>query len=111
MIFQPSRSLRRFSATAKKSPSVAQITKTGFVFVFDRLTGKPLFPIEERPVPQERSARRIHASDAAVPCQACAAYEAEFPAEELANVTPEHRKFCEELIRELYSARSIRRWV
>ena len=31
--------------------AVAQIAKSGFVFVFDRLTGKPLFPIEERPVP------------------------------------------------------------
>lgn len=27
-------------------------TKTGYVFVFDRETGKPVFPVEERPVPQ-----------------------------------------------------------
>jgi len=32
--------------------AVAQITKTGFVFVFDRANGKPVWPIEERPVPQ-----------------------------------------------------------
>ena len=31
--------------------AVAQITKTGFVYVFDRRTGEPLFPIQERPVP------------------------------------------------------------
>jgi len=31
--------------------AVAQATKSGHVFVFDRVTGKPLFPIEERPVP------------------------------------------------------------
>ena len=31
--------------------AVAQITKSGFVFVFDRTSGKSLFPIEERPVP------------------------------------------------------------
>ena len=31
--------------------AVAQITKSGFVFVFDRETGRPLFPIEYRPVP------------------------------------------------------------
>ena len=31
--------------------AVAQITKTGHVFVFDRVTGKPVFPIEERPIP------------------------------------------------------------
>jgi quinoprotein glucose dehydrogenase len=31
---------------------VAQATKTGMVFVFNRVTGEPLWPIEERPVPQ-----------------------------------------------------------
>ncbi len=32
--------------------AVAQITKQAFVYVFDRVTGKPVWPIEERPVPQ-----------------------------------------------------------
>jgi quinoprotein glucose dehydrogenase len=31
--------------------AVAQITKTGFVFLFDRQTGAPLFPVEERAMP------------------------------------------------------------
>jgi quinoprotein glucose dehydrogenase len=31
---------------------VAQATKHGFLFVFDRRTGEPVWPIEERPVPQ-----------------------------------------------------------
>ncbi|MGA4644855.1 PQQ-binding-like beta-propeller repeat protein [Limisphaera sp. 4302-co] len=31
--------------------AVAQVTKSGHVFVFDRLTGRSLFPVEERPVP------------------------------------------------------------
>jgi quinoprotein glucose dehydrogenase len=31
---------------------VVQTTKMGMVFVFDRLTGEPIYPIEERPVPQ-----------------------------------------------------------
>lgn len=31
--------------------AVAQITKQGFVFVFDRESGEPIFPIEELPVP------------------------------------------------------------
>ncbi len=32
--------------------AVVQVTKQGFVFVFDRVTGEPVWPIEERPVPQ-----------------------------------------------------------
>jgi len=31
---------------------VAQATKFGFIYVFDRMSGKPIFPIEERAVPQ-----------------------------------------------------------
>ena len=36
----------------KKIDAVAQATKQGFVFVFDRVTGEPVWPIEERPVPR-----------------------------------------------------------
>jgi quinoprotein glucose dehydrogenase len=36
----------------RKIDAVAQATKQGFVFVFDRVTGKPVWPIEERPVPK-----------------------------------------------------------
>jgi quinoprotein glucose dehydrogenase len=32
--------------------AVAQPTKQAFLYVFDRVTGKPLWPIEERPVPK-----------------------------------------------------------
>jgi quinoprotein glucose dehydrogenase len=31
--------------------AAAQVTKQGFVFVFDRATGEPVWPIEDRPVP------------------------------------------------------------
>jgi len=33
-------------------PAVVQATKMGFLFAFQRETGEPLYPIEERPVPQ-----------------------------------------------------------
>ena len=36
----------------KPVKAVAQATKQGFLYVFDRVTGKPVWPIEERPVPQ-----------------------------------------------------------
>ena len=34
----------------KEIDAVAQVTKMGMVFLFDRATGEPLFPIEEKPV-------------------------------------------------------------
>src|SRR5438552_1040461 len=36
----------------KPVKAVAQMSKQGFCYVFDRLTGKPIWPIEERPVEQ-----------------------------------------------------------
>jgi quinoprotein glucose dehydrogenase len=36
----------------KTVEAIAQPTKMGFLFVFDRVTGQPLWPIEERAVPQ-----------------------------------------------------------
>ena len=38
----------------KKVDAVAVATKHGFVFVFDRETGVPLFPIEEKPFPASK---------------------------------------------------------
>ena len=35
----------------RRVDAVVQLTKQGFVFVFDRVSGRPLWPIEERPVP------------------------------------------------------------
>ncbi len=36
----------------KKIDAVAQVTKQGYVFLFDRVNGNPLFPIEEVPAPK-----------------------------------------------------------
>ena len=33
--------------------ALAQVSKQGFIYVFDRVTGEPLWPIEERPVPTD----------------------------------------------------------
>src|SRR4029077_8747526 len=35
----------------KRVAAVAVTTKIGHLFLLDRLTGRPLFPVEERPVP------------------------------------------------------------
>jgi len=36
----------------RRIPAVVQLTKQGFVFVFNRLTGVPVYPVIETPVPQ-----------------------------------------------------------
>ncbi len=43
--------LLTLTINGKKIETVAQPTKTGFIFLFNRINGKPVFPIVERPVP------------------------------------------------------------
>ena len=39
------------TVNGRRIRAVAQVSKQGFVYVFDRKTGEPVWPIEERPVP------------------------------------------------------------
>ncbi len=43
---------RHHGRTGRRIKAVAQVTKQAFTYVFDRVTGQPVWPIEERPVPQ-----------------------------------------------------------
>jgi quinoprotein glucose dehydrogenase len=49
--FPASPNLVTVTRGGRQVEAVAQITKHGYVFVFDRKTGEPLFPIEYRPAP------------------------------------------------------------
>ena len=44
--------LMDLTVDGREIKAVTQITKQAFAFVFDRVTGEPVWPIEERPVPQ-----------------------------------------------------------
>lgn len=78
--------------------AVAQVAKTGFVYVLDRETGQPLFPIEERPVPPSTVP-----GEAAWPTQPfptkppSLARTAPLTRADLSDVTPEARRYCERL--------------
>jgi quinoprotein glucose dehydrogenase len=64
-------------------PAVAFGTKQGHVFVLHRETGEPLFPVEERPVPQSTvpgsAAGRPSRSPRSCRCSACAAWHPTMP--------------------------------
>ena len=44
--------LADITVNGKPIKAVVQLTKTAFAYVFDRTNGQPVWPIEERPVPQ-----------------------------------------------------------
>ena len=43
---------RHHAEAAGAIPALASIGKTGYMFILDRVTGKPIFGVEERPVPK-----------------------------------------------------------
>jgi quinoprotein glucose dehydrogenase len=44
--------LTDITVEGRRIKAVVQLTKTAFAYVFDRTSGRPVWPIEERPVPQ-----------------------------------------------------------
>ena len=48
-------------------PALVQSSKQAFIYAFNRVTGEPIWPIEERPVPQSPRADGADLTDAAVP--------------------------------------------
>ena len=73
----------------KKIKAVAQVTKQAFTFVFDRVTGKPVWPIEERPVPQSDVPGEKTVADAALSHQARAFDRQGVTLDDLIDFTPE----------------------
>ena len=43
----------------KKVPVLAQTAKSGWMYILDRVTGKPVFGVEERPVPRRRAGEKV----------------------------------------------------
>lgn len=80
----------------REIPAVAQVTKIGFVFVLDRLTGKPLFPVEERPVPQSEVPGEAAWPTQPFPLKPPPLSRQILTRADLSTVTPESRRYCKE---------------
>jgi len=77
----------------KGTPAVAVTTKIGHFFVLDRMTGKSLLPIEERPVPQSRVPGEKTSATQPFPKYDVLAPQ-KFTAEDAWGITPEEKAWC-----------------
>ena len=91
-------------------PAVAQVTKMGFVFVFDRLTGKPLFPIEERPVPNSHLPGEASWPTQPFPIKPPPLARTSVTLADITTVTPESRKYCLENFGSILPGRIYNPW-
>ena len=78
-------------------PAVAQITKMGLLFVFDRVTGEPVYGMEERPVPQTAIPGEATSTTQPFPLKPPPLGKNTFRMEEMYDRSPEHARFCKEL--------------
>lgn len=78
-------------------PAVAEITKMGLLFVFDRVTGQPAYGIEERPVPKSDVPGEVSATTQPFPLKPPPLAKNTFGPEEMYSRSPEHEQFCKDL--------------
>ena len=79
-------------------PSVAQITKMGILFIFNRVTGEPIFGMEERPVPQTNVPGEWTSKTQPFPIKPVPLARLTFdPAKDMYALTPEHAAWCRNL--------------
>ena len=82
----------------KRIKALAQITKQGFVYTFDRVTGKPVWPIDEKPVPPSDVPGEKASPTQPIPSKpAPFEYQGSDP-RDLADFTPEIRALAEKAI-------------
>ncbi|MXZ73342.1 MAG: PQQ-binding-like beta-propeller repeat protein [Acidobacteria bacterium] len=79
-------------------PAVIQITKQAFAFVFDRATGEPVWPIEERPVPQSTTPGEVTSPTQPFPTKPPAFDRQGATVENLIDFTPELREEALEIV-------------
>ncbi len=79
-------------------PAVIQTTKSGMMFVLDRLTGKPLFPVEERPVPGSSVTGEVASPTQPFTALTPPLVPLRYSAEDAWGPTPEARAACRAIL-------------
>jgi len=96
--FPAAPSLVTVNRNGRAVDAVAQTTKSGFVFVFERETGRPLFPIEYRGVPASDVDGELTARTQPLPTKPPPFARQEFTPDMVTNRTPEaHRAVLAQL--------------
>jgi quinoprotein glucose dehydrogenase len=81
-------------------PALGLIGKTAWLFILDRTTGKPIFGVEERPVPKGDAPGEWYSPTQPFPVKPPALARTSFKKEDIVtaeDTTPEHAKACMDL--------------
>ena len=101
--FPSAPSLVTVTRAGKRIDAVAQTSKQGYLFLFDRATGAPLFPIEEHPFPPSAMEGEVTAKAQPLPTRPAPFARQRLTEETLTSRTPEVRQKVLEAFRKLRS--------
>ena len=96
----PEPALLDLDVNGKKIPAVVQTGKSGYMFILNRLTGKPVFGVEERPVPQGDVPTEAYSPTQPFPVKPPPIARVTITESDIVSpedTTPEHSKACHEL--------------
>lgn len=89
-----------FTRDGQVVKALAQTTKMGHIFLLDRATGEPLFPVEERPVPQGAVAGDFTAPTQPFPTLPPSLVDQHLTEDEVWGLTPIDRYMCVRQLRQ-----------
>ncbi|MGD1091216.1 MAG: pyrroloquinoline quinone-dependent dehydrogenase [Bryobacteraceae bacterium] len=82
----------------KRIPAVAEFSKVGMLFVLDRMTGKPIWGVEERPVPQSDVPGEYSWPTQPFTVKPPPFARLNLTKDEIANISPESHEYCVALL-------------
>jgi quinoprotein glucose dehydrogenase len=82
----------------RKIPAVAQITKNSLLFILDRTTGKPIFGVEERPVPTGEASGESLSPTQPFPLKPVPLARQSITPAEVSRLSPESETYCRDLL-------------
>jgi len=97
----PAPALLDVTVNGKKTPILVQTGKTGWMYLLNRETGKPVFGIEEKPVPKSDVPGEQNSPTQPIPVKPPALARVSYRPEDIvtaADTNEEHAKFCRELV-------------
>ena len=81
----------------KKIPAVGAMNKMAMLFILNRETGKPIYGVEERPVPKGDLPGEYYSPTQPFPLKPPPLSRLSFTMDDIARITPEHEAACREL--------------
>ncbi|MBU6167058.1 MAG: PQQ-binding-like beta-propeller repeat protein [Alphaproteobacteria bacterium] len=82
----------------RRIPAVAIVSKNGLVFILDRVTGKPVFPVKDMPFPASPVPGEVTAPTQPIPQVTPPLSRTSFTMADVADVTPELKAGCTDWI-------------